>query len=285
MARTISDIKKSMTDQFMSDAVLLEKYGIKSGDSFDAKFSKVSLENILFSIVAAAIYAVESMMDFFKADVEKRISESIVASIPWYHQICLEYQHGDELIFDETTKEFKYAVEDDSKRVIKYASVRDNAAGVDILVSADDNGKPKALSDDVLTVFKQYLNARKPAGVLVNVRSYDPDILRLKIRVQFDAMVLNSDGSLISNPAVFPVEQAIQGYISGIVYGGIFNKTRLVDAVQNAAGVDDVVLDEVMTRPVTRAEFIEVTGNNAKSVSGSFVVNSLKENIEYVQEL
>lgn len=285
MARTISEIKKSMTDQFMSDSVLLEKYGLKSGDSFDSKFSKVSLENILFSIVAAAIYAVESMMDFFKADVEKRISESIVASIPWYHQICLEYQHGDELIFDEATKEFKYAVEDDSKRVIKYASVRDNAAGVNILVSTDDNGKPKALSNDVLTVFKQYLNARKPAGVLVNVRSYDPDILRMKLRVQFDAMVLNSDGSLIDNPTVFPVEQAIQTYISGIVYGGIFNKTRLVDAVQNAVGVEDVVLDEVMTRPVTRSEFIEVAGNNVKSVSGSFVVNSLRENIEYVQEL
>lgn len=274
-----------MTDQFMSDSVILEKYGLKSGDSFDSKFSKVSLENILFSIVATAIYSVESMFDFFRIDVERRVSESVVASIPWYHQICLEYQHGDELVFDEATKEFKYAREDESKRVIKYASVRDNAAGVDILVSADDNGTPTALSNDVLTVFKQYLNARKPAGVLVNIRSYNPDILRMKLRVQIDLMVLNTDGSLISDPTVFPVEQAVLTYISGIIYGGILNKTRLVDAVQSAVGVEDVVLDELLTRPVTRADFIEVTGNNAKSVSGSFVVNSLKDNIEYVQEL
>lgn len=55
MARTITEIKKSMTDRFMSDATILERYGLKAGDSFDAKFSKVSIENILFFTVAAVI--------------------------------------------------------------------------------------------------------------------------------------------------------------------------------------------------------------------------------------
>ncbi len=285
MARTIAEIKKSMTDRFMSDATIQERYGLKAGDSFDAKFSKVSIENILFFTVAAVIYALESMFDAFRTDVERRISDAVVASIPWYHKICLEFQYGDELVYDDKTCEYRYAETDESKRVIKYASVRDNVSGVDVLVSADDNGTPKALSEDVLTVFKKYLNARKPAGVLADIHSYEPDHLRMSLKVQYDPMILNADGSLISNPQVYPIEQAVKAYVSGIVYGGVFNKTKLVDAVQSATGVVDVILENVAVKPVTRIEYVNVTGNNAKSVAGSFSIQSLKDSINYVSEL
>ena len=285
MARTIAEIKKSMTDRFMSDSTILEKYSLKNGDSFDAKFSKVSIENIIFFTVAAVIYALESMFDSFKSDVEQRITNAVVASIPWYHKICLEFQYGDELVYDEKTSEYHYPEVDESKQVVKYASVRDNASGVDILVSTDDNGTPAALSDDVLKVFKQYLNARKPAGVLADIHSYQPDYLRLQLKVQYDPMVLNSDGSMISDSQVFPVEQAVKRYVSGIIYGGVFNKTKLVDAVQNATGVVDVVLENVATKPVTRLEYMDIIGNNAKSVAGSFSIQALKESIKYVSEL
>lgn len=285
MARTIAEIKKSMTDRFMSDATIQERYGLKAGDSFDAKFSKVSIENIIFFTVAAVIYALESMFDAFRTDVERRISDAVVASIPWYHKICLEFQYGDELVYDDKTCEYRYAETDESKRVIKYASVRDNVSGVDVLVSADDNGTPKALPEDVLTVFKKYLNARKPAGVLADIHSYEPDHLRLSLKIQYDPMILNADGSLISNPQVYPVEQAVRAYVSGIVYGGVFNKTKLVDAVQSATGVVDVILENVAVKPVTRIEYVNVTGNNAKSVAGSFSIQSLKDSINYVSEL
>lgn len=285
MARTIAEIKKSMTDRFISDATIQERYGLKAGDSFDAKFSKVSIENIIFFTVAAVIYALESMFDAFRTDVERRISDAVVASIPWYHKICLEFQYGDELVYDDKTCEYRYAETDESKRVIKYASVRDNVSGVDVLVSADDNGTPKALSEDVLTVFKKYLNARKPAGVLADIHSYEPDHLRLSLKIQYDPMILNADGSLISNPQVYPVERAVRAYVSGIVYGGVFNKTKLVDAVQSATGVVDVILENVAVKPVTRIEYVNVTGNNAKSVAGSFSIQSLKDSINYVSEL
>lgn len=285
MARTIAEIKKSMTDRFMSDTTILERYGLKAGDSFEAKFSKVSVENIIFFTVAAVIYALESMFDAFRTDVEQRISDSVVASVPWYHKICLDFQYGDKLVYDENTCEYHYAEVDESKKVIKYASVRDNASGVEILISSDDNGTPAALSDDVLTAFKQYLNARKPAGVLAKIHSYEPDLLRVSLKVQYDPMILSPDGSLIFDSSVYPVEEAVRAYVSGIVYGGVFNKTKLVDAVQNATGVVDVILENVAVKPVTRSVYMDVTGNNAKSVAGSFSIQSLKDSISYVSEL
>ena len=154
MTRTISDIKRSMTDQFMAEPVIREKYGLSANDSFDEKFSKVSLENIYFFIVAAAIFALESIFEQFRADVDNRIAEAVLASIPWYHKVCMDFQYGDELVYDENTKTFGYAEVNESKKLIKYAAVRENASGINILVSGDENGVPKALSDDVLTVFK-----------------------------------------------------------------------------------------------------------------------------------
>lgn len=285
MTRTISDIKRSMTDQFMAEPVIREKYGLSVNDSFDEKFSKVSLENIYFFIVAAAIFALEAIFEQFRADVDNRIAEAVLASIPWYHKVCMDFQYGDELAYDEKTKTFGYAEVNESKKLIKYAAVRENASGINILVSGDENGVPKALSDDVLTVFKTYLNKRKPAGVLFQVYSYNPDLIQLYLTVQYDPMLLNADGSIIGDTAKFPVESAVKEYLSGIVYGGTFNKTKLVDAIQGATGVVDVVLGDVRTKPMTRSEFLLAQGNNVVSVSGAFAVYSLKNTISYVQEL
>ena len=134
-------------------------------------------------------------------------------------------------------------------------------------------------------MFKTYLNKRKPAGVLFQVYSYDPDLIQLDLTVQYDPMLLNADGSIIGDTAKFPVENAVKEYLSGIVYGGTFNMTKLVDAVQGATGVVDVVLGDVRTKPMTRSEFLLAQGNNVVSVSGAFAVDSLKNTIRYVQEL
>ena len=285
MARTIADIKKSMTDRFMADAVIRERYGFLDGDTFETKFSKVSFENILFFIVAASIYALESLFDQFRAEVDSKISSSVMASIPWYHKKCLEFQYGDELVYDDKTMSYGYAVEDNSKRPVRYASVRDNANGVDILVSCEAYGHPHQLPDNVLIAFKEYFNAIKPAGVLVNVGSYAPDALRIRLKVQYDPMVLSENGVLIRDSSVLPVNEAVRGYVFGIVYGGVFNKTRLVDAVQAAEGVEDVILEEVSVCSTGGSRYEVVKGNNVASKSGSFVISDINNYIRYVREL
>ena len=103
--------------------------------------------------------------------------------------------------------------------------------------------------------------------------------------VQYNPQVLTPDGKLISDPLVYPVEDAINNYLKGIVYGGALNKTSLVDAVQAAPGVIDVVLSGVAVKPATASEYTPVEGNNYTSVGGSFVSNSLRSGISYVLSL
>lgn len=286
MARTIKQIKKSMTDQFMADQVIRDRYGLTGRESFESAFSAVSVESIIFGIVAAAVYVLETMFEAFRTEIERKITSAVVASIPWYHKVCLEYQHGDSLVLDESTFEYVYPAVDASKRKVKFASCRDRGGGIYILVAGEDaEGNPTALSNDVLTAFREYVNRRKPAGVIAEVYSYDPDTVRIRMTVQYDPIVMNSDGSLISDPSVFPVEDAVNGYLSGIIYGGTFNKNRMIDAVQAAEGVKDLVLDEVLAKPVDAQSYAAVVGNNYKSVGGSFRSSDLKATISYVLEI
>ena len=55
MARTVKQIKKSMTDEFMASKIIRDKYGLTEKDTFDNAFSEVSFESILFGIIASAI--------------------------------------------------------------------------------------------------------------------------------------------------------------------------------------------------------------------------------------
>lgn len=286
MAKTIAQIKKGMTDQFMNDPVIREKYSLTEGDTFEASFSQVSIENILFGIVASAAYVLEVLFDTFKKDIDIKVEGAVPATIAWYHKICLEYQHGDDLLISDDTQDYYYEDDAPEKRVVKYAACRDMGAYVYILVSGEDTaGLPTALSNDVITAFEQYLTRRKPAGIQLDIKTYDPDDIMISARVEYDQLVMNDDGSLVSDTSIFPVEQAIGDYLKSIEYGGVFNKTKLIDAIQGAEGVKDVSLDNIMACPAGADKYADVPGNNYTSVGGALKAVDLRNTIEYVTQL
>jgi hypothetical protein len=286
MARTIRQIKGAMTQQFMADPTIIERYGFPAGSVFEDTFSAVSLESIWFSIVAAAIYVLETLFDAFKEDVDAKIAEAVVASIPWYHKISLAFQYGDSLVFDEKTQGFVYPEIDESKQIVKYAACRDLGGMVYVLASKDNgSGSPTPLSAAELSAFDSFLRQCKPAGVLLQTNSFSPDLVQLGITVQYNPQILTSDGQLIADPGTYPVEDAINDYLHGIVYGGALNKTKLVDAVQAAPGVIDLTLDSVSVKSAEDSSFTPVTGNNYTSVGGSFNSFNLRSGITYVLSL
>lgn len=280
--RTVEEIKKQMTAAYMADKTVRERYGLTGNATFEETFSKVSIESILFYVVASAMYVVEALFDTHKKDVEEKISTAVLASLPWYHKISREFQYGDDLVWNEKTSQYEYVAVDESKQKVKFVSCRDMGGGVRVLASAASvKGTPEKLSDDVLTSFKHYLNRRKPAGVILDVYSYESDKITLKMSVQYNPLVLNNDGSLITDSSVYPVEDAIKKYLAGIVYGGTFNKTALVDRIQTAEGIVDVVLEEVKVLPAEEVQIV-VKGNNYTSKGGSFEVMDIKGGIDYV---
>lgn len=281
MARSVAEIKKTMTDAFMADETIREKYGLSERDTFGGSFSSVSLENILFFILAACYHVLETIFDQYKTDVENKISKAVVASVPWYHKMALAFQWGDSLVLNEQTFQYEYAVTDESKQVVKYAAVRDMGTNVQILVSGDKGGRPSALAGDVLAVFKEYMNRVKVAGVILNISSRESDRLMIHATVTADPLVFDEQGRLLRDGSK-PVEDAIAGHLKSIVYGGTFNKTRLVDAIQRVEGVEDVELGICYYRNSDGSDWMEVTGNNYAGMSGSYVADGLSNTLSYV---
>lgn len=280
MARSISEIKRTMTDAFMQDEAIRDAYGISPDKTrFADCFSAVSLENLLFYIVAACHYVLESIFEKFTQDVEQKISRAVVASIPWYFDKAKAFQYGDALVLNPRTFGYEYAKVDTSKQLVKYVAVRDRGASIEMLVSAEQNGKPTPLSDEVLTAFKHYINAIKIAGVVINVRTRKADELSIAVKVVVDPLKINRQGVDIASSEKV-VEHAIENYLAGIVYGGTFNKTKLVDAIQRVDGVVDVALG--VCKYKAGDEFKEIAGNNYTAVGGSFIAVGLDKTIEYV---
>lgn len=282
MARTYKEIKRDMTSLFMASPTMQEVYGTSGKDVFEDTFSAVSVENILFSVVATCVYVLEVLFDRHKAETDRIVANNIVATIPWYYAQALKYQHGDALILDESTLRWGYAVTDSSKRVIKYAAVRDRDLYVEILVSGDKDGRPEVLSDEVRTAFEAYMNKIKLAGVVIKVYSRPADKIQVYAKVTYDPIVMDSDGKLLSDKTT-PVKDSINAYLRGIVYGGTFNKTRLVDAIQKSEGVIDVELTQVKYSMDNGKTYQILDTNNYSAVSGAFEIDGLDNSIIYVQ--
>lgn len=281
MARSVTEIKKAMTDAFLADATIREKYDLSESDTFNEKFSSVSLENILFFIVATCCHVLEVVFEQYKADVEKKISMAVVASVPWYYKKALAFQYGDSLVLNETTLQYEYAIIDETKQVVKYAAVRDKGSSVQILVSGDEGGLPVALSNDVLTVFKQYMNRVKVAGIILNVISRASDRLLIMANLTIDPLVLNENGERLTDGSK-PVENAIADFLKSIPYGGTFNKTKLVDAIQAVPGILDVELGDCRFKADGEQSWTTMAGNNYVGLSGSYISESLENTLIYV---
>lgn len=79
-----------------------------------------------------------------------------------------------------------------------------------------------------------------------------------------------------------PVLAAINDYLKGIEYGGKFNKTKLVDAIQRVEGVLDIELGECAAKAASATEYNVIKNNNYTAVAGCFILNSLETSLTYV---
>lgn len=281
MARTVSDIKKQMTEVFMADGVIREKYGISGSESFEAVFSKVSVESVVFYVVAMVAWTLETLFDLFKAEVNEQIAQNVVPTVRWYHTQAVGFQYGDALVYDEDAGQFCYPTVNETKRVVRYCAVKDRGGSIQMLVSGDASGKPMVLQQEVMTAFRGYMNSVKVAGVILDVKSLEADRIRIAVTVQVDPQVIGTNGRRIDGGKLAVVE-AVDTYLAGIVYGGTFNKTRCVDAIQTVEGVVDVMLAWVKVKTASAGDYVEVVSNNYTASAGCFVSDGLETLISYV---
>lgn len=279
MARTIAQIKEEMTSAFMNDSTLAEQYGFTEGASWSKTFSAVSIENLLLYIVAAAIWALEVLMDKHTQEIEEYIAQMKPHSLRWYVRKAKAYRHG-QLLIDGTDTYPDMSEEDiEAAEVVKFAAATEASATVYIKVATEESGKKHPLSAEQLAGFREYLAEVKDAGVRVDIINEAASGLRLNMDVYYNPMILSSQG-INHSTGEDVVKQTIERYISNLPFNGEFRSSSLVDALQ---AVDGVVIPE-LTSAFENYDGRSWRAINAKSqpYSGYYEYNEDNIQINYI---
>jgi len=239
MARTIQEIKKNMTDAWMGNEDVIAKYELSPTDTFESKFSKAIIENILFYVIAYAIHIYERIFDTKRDALTAYVDAMRPHTREWYIKMMKQYQHGD--VFDESAG--RYETVDENKQIVKFCSLSTSASGVLVfkVATADNNGSPKQIIksgvDDPIASILSYMERVKDAGVRCWIYSNKPDKFGCKLDIAYDPTVLNSNGSKVGDQNSFPVLDAIREYFTSFPFDGIYSNTWLTDAIQEVPGV------------------------------------------------
>lgn len=275
MSRTLKQITTEIKEAFVSNETLRSAYGLDPMKTFDQQFSSVSIEAGIVAIVAFVAFVGESVVFNLKKEIDERITTQMYASLPWWHEQCLNFQYGHELVLNNETFAFGYEVIDEQAQIVKFASVRqqqDACTSLAVFVNKADKG---ALSGIELDVFERYIKKIAPAGIQVSVFSEEPDRIKVALQVVYNPLLLNSEGKSITG-GNYPVKEAIHSYADSISLAGQFNKNHLIDEVQRAEGVVDVVLESIY-QAKTGQVFEEVTGPDAVSQGGAFTIHTITD--------
>jgi len=214
--------------------------------------SLVAVWRTFIRVIATAIKFHEDLFDDFKAFIEKRAVEIIPQTDRRLAILAKRFQYGDALVFNSETGSFSYEDTTSSdaiaKQIISQASVVSANRVVTYKVAKDAaGGGLEALASDEKTAFTTYIDDTVTAGTKVSIVSEAADFLKLAYTIEYNPLEIKSDGSLIED-GTFPVQEAINAYVQGLPFDGIFKVQDLTDAIQAARGVVNAVADVVEAR-------------------------------------
>ena len=241
MARSITEIKSSICSEFMSNESAAAIYRFTAGADFNAVFSKVSVESILFYTVAVCIWTLEMLFDRFRSDVSTRIDEIIAHRPKWYRDKVLAFMKDKTLVADKDYYDISAMSESDiaAAKVVKHAVATENkdASILTIKVAGETNGTRAPLVKKGEAQLVSYLQESKDAGVRINLVNIAPDEFNLSCDIYYNPMLLPEN---VQNACI----DAVKSYIENLPFNGMYTNMDLVDTLQKVDGVKVVELRE-----------------------------------------
>lgn len=274
--RTVDEIKKEMVDEYTSNETVRARYGVRAGE--ELSLAKASIENILFYVIAHAIWVLERLFGEHKTEVETYISEMKPHSLRWYVNKTKLFRIGQSLIegTDQYSDEGLTEKEIEDRQIVKYAAASEQNATLYIKVAGSG---PKPISEEQQQALTEYLAEIKDAGVRIIVRNANADKIKMSLRIFYNPMILQSNGNSLRGGT--PVIDAIQQYVENLPFNGEFRKVDLVDALQQVEGVVMPELVSVATSVATSYYKI-LDDAYEKPFSGYYEFDIESTTIEYI---
>lgn len=223
--------------------------------------SKVAIWRLIMFVTAYGIWMQEQLYDIFKTEVDTLTTNREFGQLPWYVEKAKEFQLGDQLEWINDSY-YGYAEIDEDVQIVTQAAATVSNGVVYVKVAKGDIGSLEKLTTDEISAFERYMKGSSeayaedgiaPAGTKVTIISSDPDEIRFAIEVFYDAIVLDSTGTLLSDGVTKPVDVAIENYIQQIPFDSKFRIIDFVDAIQAADGVVNIVVNNCDAKNSTQA--------------------------------
>lgn len=277
MARTVEEIKKDMTAEFMKMEAVKSTYGLDGSKSFADCFSMASLENIIFYVFAVAVWALEKLFDLHRADVDARIEQLEPHTLRWYVSKAKAYMQGQKLVTDCDYYDTEGMTEQDiaAAKVVKYAVATESNTVVYIKVAREVDGNPAALTAGQLEGLTSYMNEIKDAGVSVQLRNEPADQMRIDLLIYYDPtlLIIDANGNGSQN-GKDPVCETTKQVIENLPFNGMFRKSDLMAALQALPCVEVADIKSVKVKPRNGAEWQTVEGYD-RPFSGYYSIDAL----------
>lgn len=277
MARTVEEIKKDMTVEFMKMEAVKSRYGLDGSKSFADCFSMASLENIIFYVFAVAVWALEKLFDLHRADVDARIEQLEPHTLRWYVSKAKAYMQGQKLVTDCDYYDTEGMTEQDiaAAKVVKYAVATESNTVVYIKVAREVDGNPAALTAGQLEGLTSYMNEIKDAGVSVQLRNEPADQMRISLLIYYDPtlLIIDANGNGSQN-GKDPVRETTKQVIENLPFNGMFRKSDLMAALQALPCVEVADIKSVKVKPRNSAEWQTVEGYD-RPYSGYYSIDAL----------
>jgi len=256
MARSLEDIKGQMTSAFIADGTIQELYGLTPGNTFEQEFSKVSLENILFNIVAFAIWSLENLWDLFRSEINTEMAKQRVHTKQWYRQKALDFQYGFPVVEDTDLFDNTGATEEqiEASKIIKQAAcikmISGSGYGILRIKAARQQGEElQPLTEPQLLAVKHYFDRYAvDAGTQLIVTSGVADDVKMVVDVYYDPLVLGSNGARLDGTAQAPVKEGIKDFLKSLEFNGALIIDDLQRKIRSIDGVKTVKIKEVRSK-------------------------------------
>lgn len=236
-ARTISEIKEGITAEFMRNVDVARAYGFEPGASFSQQFSKVSVESLIFYIVAAATWTLEQLFALHREEVEQRITALTPHRPRWYRDKVLAFMKGRDLQpeTDEYDTAGMSAAEIAAEKVVKHAAVTENADAsiLTIKVAGESAQKKQPLDQTTEQQLLAYIAEVKDAGVRIALVNQEADTLNCTLFIGHSKLV---DVAALRDK----ITSAVRTYVESIPFGGQYSHAELTAAVRGVEGVRSV---------------------------------------------
>lgn len=247
MARTKTQIKSEITIPFMANERFANAYGFALGASFESEFSLVSLENILFEIVAFALSTHEQMFDQHAKEVNERLANEKPGTLPWYRDMALKFQFGFDLVPDKDYFDNGNATVEqiEASKIIKYAAVNEapESSRVIIKIAGEVDGVLSNFTDnDQIEAIEAYYQKIKIAGIALTIINYRADQLYLALKIKRDPILMTETG-MSKLDGDYPVQKALEQFMKELDFNGELKLSALIDKIQLVPGVLDATLE------------------------------------------